>query len=283
MAVLIKRQMSMTFSSDPANGAENLSADGTQFNVTLDTPLAIPKSAMNCSMAVLAATIWNVSPNISAAFNNNLFQYQTSVAGGPLVTYTEVIADGLYSLDALNSYLAIKFTNRGFPGDLFVFTGNSSTNQSVITFLIALDVINIGINGSVGTLLGYPTGSPNISAPFPGYSEFSPDIATFNRVNSYVITSDFVSTGIALNGTSRSILANVPITAPPGSQIVYLPSQPQFFMADELIGNSKSFARFNLTDQSLRPSPTNGEYWTVTIILMWEVLLSNTPVPLKSV
>ena len=82
MAVLIKRGMSMLFSSDVAAGAENVSADGTQFSVTLDSPLSIPKGAMNCSMAVIASTIWNTSPNIAASFGNNLFRYQTSIGGG---------------------------------------------------------------------------------------------------------------------------------------------------------------------------------------------------------
>ena len=282
MAVLIKRGMSMLFSSESAAGAENVSADGCQFSVTLSSPLSIPKSAMNCSMAVIAATIWNTSPNIAASFGNNLFRYQTSIGGGGLVTYTEVIDDGLYSLDALNSYLAIKFQNRGFPGDLFVLTGNNATNEAIITFLQAGDILEIGIVGSVGVLLGWPLASPNIVAPVPGYSEFSPQTAVFNRVNSYIISSDIISTGISLNGTSRSILANVPITAPPGSQITYLPTCPQFFPADELIGNPKQFCRFQLTDQALRAAPTNGETYSVTLLIKWEVLLSSQPVPLKT-
>ena len=57
------------------------------------------------------------------------------------MTYTEIIDDGLYSLDALNSYLAIKFQNRGFPGDLFVLTGNNATNEAIVTFLQAADIL----------------------------------------------------------------------------------------------------------------------------------------------
>src|SRR5690348_11591732 len=72
MAVLLEKTQSFTFSSDTKVGAENVSTDGSVFQVTMDNPIMIPKSAIDCNVGVLQAEIWNNSPNISASFGNNV-------------------------------------------------------------------------------------------------------------------------------------------------------------------------------------------------------------------
>ena len=66
-------------------------------------------------------------------------------------------------------------------------------------------------------------------------------------------------------------------------QINFQPSQVQFFDASELIGRPKQFVRLSLVDQDLRPTPTAGDYWTVTLLIKYSVLLSSMAVPLRSV
>jgi len=87
--------------------------DGNEFQVTLNTPLTIPASAVNCQAGVIQASVWNTSPNIAVDFTNNSFRFTTAVA--PAGTYTITIPDGLESVAGLNSYLSGQFVNLGLP------------------------------------------------------------------------------------------------------------------------------------------------------------------------
>lgn len=280
-AVLIEKQVSLLFSSDPAIGAESVSADGSSFAMTFDTPFVVPASAMNCMAGVISAAVWNTSPNISASFNNNSLTFTTSVA--PAGTYTIIIDQGLYSLDALGSYVSIALQNLGLPPDLILFSPNNATQRVGVTLSTAGDSVAIGAANSVGQILGWPTGSPAIVALVAGFTQFGPLEAALNRVNSYTVQSDFISTGVQINGTSRGILASIPIDVGPGRQINFAPNQVQFFDAGELIGRPKQYVRLALGDQELRPTPTAGDYWSITLLVKYSVLLSSMAVPLRSV
>ena len=280
-AILIEKTLSLKFSSDPRVGAENVSADGSSFSTTFDTPRQIPAAAMACQCGVASAGVWYTSPNVSPAFSNNLLSFQTSIA--PAGAYTINIDQGLYSLDALGSYIAIKLQNLGLPSDLISFSPSNSNQKCAITLSTAGDRVFIGAAGGIGQLLGWPTGSPDIVALVAGYTEFSPIEASLNRVSSFVIGSDLVSSGIQINGSSRGILAIIPITTGPGRFQVYSPPNVQFFDASDLIGRPRQTIRLVLTDQDLRPTPTSGDYWSVTLLIKYSVLLSSMAVPLRSV
>ena len=280
-AILIEKQISLLFSSDPFIGAESVSANGSSFSTTLDSPFSVPAAAMSCQIGVIAASIWNTSPNISAAFGNNLLNFTTSVA--PAGNYTITIDQGLYSLDALGAYVSVKLQNLGLPPDLIQFSPNNATQRVGITLSTLGDVVNIGAANSVGQILGWPTGSPAIVALVAGFTAFSPLEASLNRVNSYIITSDFVTTGVLINGSSRAVLCSVPIDVGPGRQINYAPNQVQWFDGQELIGRPRQNVKLALQDQELRPTPTSGDYWSVTLVIKWSVLLSSMSVPLRAV
>jgi len=255
-AVLIEKQVSMLFSSDPLVGAESVSADGSSFSTTIDTPFVVPAAAMSCQAGVIAASIWNTSPNISAAFSNNQLSFVTTVA--PAGPFTIVIDQGLYSLDALGSYVSIQLQNLGLPPDLIQFSPNNATQRVGITLSTAGDSVLVGAAGSVGVILGWPLGSPAIVAPVAGFTQFGPLEAALNRVNSYIIQSEFVTTGVQINGSSRGILASVPISVGPGRQINYAPSQVQWFDAQDLVGRPKQYFKLALVDQDLRHTPTSS-------------------------
>ena len=136
MSVTVTRKVSFFFSSDPAAGSQALSADGDSFSVNLSPPLKIPKNALSCEFYVPQASIWNTSPNISSSFSNNTFKFTTSAAAAP-GTYTITFPEGLYSLEAIGSYLSAQFVNLSLPANLFTLSGNDSTSQTVITFSIA--------------------------------------------------------------------------------------------------------------------------------------------------
>jgi len=115
-SVISEKLQSYVFSSNPNQGALNLSADGSSFSVFLDTPIYIPQGVIDCNIDVIAASIWNVSPNISAAFGNNMFYFEH--LGTP---YVLTIDDGLYSLAQLNGVLGRFFVNNSLPKNLIVF------------------------------------------------------------------------------------------------------------------------------------------------------------------
>lgn len=278
-AVLIPAEVSLLFSSDPAIGAENVSADGSVFSVTMPTPLAIPAGAMDARMGVVSASCWSVSPNISPDFANNVFRYTTSTA--PAGTFTIAIPTGLYSLDALGAFLSNSFANNGHDPSLFTLSGDQATQSAVVTFLTAGDAVDFSVANSVGVILGWPALGPVIVAPVAGYNAYSPENAKFNRVNAFAIISDIVSTGIQQNGANTGVIVSIPINVPPGSQINYAPQVVAWFPATELIGNMKRNMTFRLVDQQNRPTPTLGETWQITIAVQWSVLLSSMDVPLR--
>lgn len=281
-AILIQHETSLLFSSDPLVGAESVSADGSSFSTTFDTPFVVPASAMSCSAGVIAASVWNTTPNIGAVYGNNLLSFVTSSPGapGPHVLNFE---QGLYSLDALNASIGIKLQNLNLPPDLIQLSPSNATQRVILTLSLAGDQVLIGAAGSVGTILGWPLGSAPIVAPIAGYSETAPVEAALNRTNSYLVTSDFLTTGLAINGGNRGLLAQIPIDRGPGSQINYRPAQVQWFPAGELIGNPRQSIRLSLTNQDFEPTPTSGDTWSLVLVVKWSTLLTNMSVPLRAV
>jgi len=275
MSVLIPKSASIFFSSDPSVGAKNISSDGSTFTVYLNTPIGIPKSAVDATIEISSASVWNTSFNISADFSNNNFTFTSSA-----VVHSITIPDGLYSLGGLNSYLATQFVNLTLSPSVISFSGDDATQRCVMTFLNAGDSVNFTVATSVREILGF--NSRVVVSPSAGYNEYSDLSANFNRVNSYLIRSNIVSQGIPINNIGAGIITSIPITVPPGSQINYQPQHPIPVDASELIGQSKNVVTFSLLDQSLRTASTAGETYDFVMIFRWSILLTNERVPIMS-
>ena len=101
---MIEKQISYIFSSNPANGAKNISADGSEFTVTLYDPIAIPAHAKYCTVEVQGANIWYTSPNISVDLDNNVFAFFDGTANQSIT-----IPKGLYDLSQLAKTIATGF------------------------------------------------------------------------------------------------------------------------------------------------------------------------------
>jgi hypothetical protein len=228
---------------------------------------------MDATIEVSQASIWNVSYNISEAFGNNKFTFVHAEAVNTLT-----IPDGLYSLSGLNAYFATQFVNLGLPSNLIVISGDDSTQKTILTFLNAVDQVDFTQPNSVRLILGFD--SRVVISPSAGFNEFSDSTANFNRVNSYLIKSTLVSQGLNINNIGAGIIASVPITNAPGSQINYEPRNPIPIDASELVGQSKNVFTFSLLDQSLRSAPTAGELWNFVVIFRWSVLLTQERVPM---
>jgi len=268
---LITKRISYVFSSNPANGANGLSADGSSFDVNLNYPISIPQKAVDVKIAVISASIWNVSPNISSLFANDLFRY--NYLG---VFYNIVIPQGLYSLQALNGFLALSFTNLGHPANLVTLSGDSATQRTILTFALPSGIdndiyVDFTVAGSVREVLGFDSRISPAAAQVAGYSDFSDNEANFNRVNSYLITSNLVPNSIPVNNVGSDIIVQVPITASPGSQINFSPQNPLWFDGGDLIGHIKQQLSFTLRDQERRPAPTSGEYYDLVVAIEYTI------------
>ena len=211
MSVLIPKSMAFFFSSDETTGARNVSADGSKFTVYLDTPISLPSSAMDATIEITQASIWNTSYNVSASFGNNIFRFQTG-----LILYDLILPDGLYSLSGLNAYLGTQFVDLGFPSDLITISGDDSTQKTILTFLLANDQVDFTVANSIRLILGFNSRLAPLVGQSAGYNEFSDSTANFNRVNSYLIQSNLVSQGLNVNNRGAGIIASVPITVVPG-------------------------------------------------------------------
>ena len=73
MSVILRRQQSYFFSSDTKTGASNVQKNGSTFTIQLNSPIMIPKGAINCEIGINSAAIWYVNPNISVMLTNNKF------------------------------------------------------------------------------------------------------------------------------------------------------------------------------------------------------------------
>jgi hypothetical protein len=279
MSTIVKKQETLLFSSSPDNGAQNISADGSSFDVILSSPLQIPRAAVSCSLSVIQASIWNVSPNISSEFNNNIFNFTTTNAANP-GTYNIEFPEGLYSITGFSSYISTFFTNNNLPSNLIVLTADDSTQKTVMTFLDAGDYVDFTVPNSCREVLGFDSRLAPTTPQSAGWSEFSDTEAAFNRVNSYLITSNIVSGGIPINTGGRNVIGSVPITERTGSQINYDPRNTIEIDAIELAGNSKLNLSFQLRDQLLRLAPTSGEYWSIVVRITYGILLTDQSVPM---
>lgn len=276
MSILIKKVKSMTFSSNPALGALAPSPDGSFFNVQLDNPITIPKAAVSCSIDIIAANIWYVQPNISMTLTNNNFTY---IYNG--ISRTILIPDGLYSLENLNSIISKEFLSQGFDPSLINLSGDYSTQKVVMTFSDTNIQVNFNVANSIRTVLGFNPGIvPAVIQP-ANYFVYGDEEANFNTINNFYIKSSLVTDGLPINNTTFGIIANIPI--PPNSAgrlINYGPTITTKIDTNELIGKSTSNFYFQLLDDSLRAAPTVGEYFSFTLRITYDILVTSLDVPM---
>ena len=276
MSVIVDKQLCYTFSSNTSTGAQNIQNNGASFSVALNSPIYIPKGTVDCTVEVLQAAVWNTSPNIAVEFGNYRlrFTYNENV-------YGFVIPDGLYSLTDLNTTISRLLANAGLASNLFILSGDQSTQKTVITYSVSGVRIDFTNPDSIRTVLGFDARlSPVGGISAAGQSDFSDNTAVFNRINSFFVRSSMVNNGLPLNNVGSGIIAAIPITAAPGSQINYAPTIPIAVDASDLPGTTLQFISFDLLDQELRYVNTVGEDWSITLAIKYKILLTIENLPM---
>ena len=244
--------------SDPAIGAQNRSSDGSSFHIQLNQPIHLPLEAKACSLAVTQASIWNTSYNVSASIGNNSFNFAYSST-----PYPNTIPDGLYSVQGLNAFVQRQLIANGFAEDSITLTADESTQKIIITLQPGFQVL-FNSSSTCRDLCGFNASViPSVpSGLITAY--YGDNTATFNHINQFQIKSNIVNGGIPTNNQADGVIASVPITSAPGSQVNYAPYNPIEIDCDDLRGHNKSLLSFHLLDQSNRAVETN-EYYSFVV------------------
>lgn len=266
MSFTIPEEISMIVSSDPNNGATNISSDGSYFEVQLQDGLKVPKEALNVNISVEEATVWWSVPNIITGENDKLY-----ITGPDTLdvsqNYVLTIPQGLYDLSGINEALARELEAAGAkidPEPLITLSPDEATQKVQMRFNYATVSIDFTQPDTPRQILGFDSA---VYSPVPTNPILAPSVAAFNRVNYFLIHSDMTNKGIRFNNSYNQTIGQVLIDVAPGSQIVSRPFNPAKINAPELAGTTRTNLRFWLTDDEDRRVNTNNEYWSARIVV----------------
>lgn len=288
---MLKAQQDFVFSSNPANGAVNITSKGDRFEIIMNPPLLVPLDAENVEVSVPQATVWYNTPNMFAESNKfGLICYHPNHnTNSTFLNLDIVMPPGMYTgIDEFNERFrevleaatqALPFTNSTYSWeglDLpITFEADSQTGRTIVKFrkepvpdpFGPASVVVFGVPDSIAPFLGFEDGidliSQNtISATGDKLSFLATKPAKINAVNSYFIHTDLVTTGISVNGSAKQVVSQIPILVSGlGQQIKYLPPVPSVSQAPFLAGNTKTSILCWLTNEANEPVDTQGEYW----------------------
>ena len=263
------------FSSSPNAGAQHISDNKDSFSLQIQPPLAIPstidgKPLKYCNISAEAATIWNSSPNILTAVNNQI-KIKCDSNGGVLTTYTVDLDQALYDLPALDQAIKSSLLNQGaitspnFACDLLA----SESDQRVIIQFNTLNAeVILNTATSMREILGFDSATYTNTGAVVGFQKKAQNVANFATVSSYLLHTTLCSQGIRLNNRYSNIVAQVLIDVDVGSQINYSPNNAPRLDASHLIGTQTSKIDIWLTDQN-DASVVVLDPFTVRIVLRY--------------
>ena len=259
-------EIGLIASSNPENGAVKISSGGDQFSVFYNNPINIPGANHGFNyvdIAAQATTLWYNFPNITS--ENNNFRITIGVT-----VFNVTIAEGLYTLDDLNESIDREIESLG--GDTTVYQFQADTPTDKVNIFLAGTVgtpvqIDFTIANSIRTILGFDS---QLVPPAPAttdYNQLGDSIANFNQINSVLVHTDLVDSGIRIGSSFNSALQQVYLTTAPNFQQISEPFNLQWVAADALRGKTRTEARFWITDEQNRPLNTRGEFWDVNFVI----------------
>lgn len=272
---LEEHEISMILSSSSVAGAQNISSDGSRFEVELSEVLTLPRDALNPTISCDQASIWWSVPNITTS-NNKIFIHGYNTAGTE-VDFDLTIPTGLYNLNQLNTTIQNLLENedaKTSPLPNIELVGNSSTQKVEIKFNYDIVEIDFTISNSCRAILGFN------SAVLGPYSNTPKTIsgdttADMNPVNSFLLHTNLVDNGIALNGIYNNTIAEVLINVQPGSQILYEPYNAPKVSCHKLKGGSMRRVSVSLTDNENNAVDTDGEIFSLRIVIRYKTFVHH--------
>lgn len=264
-------QIPLIASSNPINGATQVSQNGSRFTIVYTRPLIVPAEATYCWITVENSTIIFNTPNILEGVNDKLLvRFEDGV--NPILEYDITIGAGLYDLDHLNSAISQQLSNLGALSDAVSLIPDTATQKVVVKFREHYQ-IDFTIANNFAEILGFEEREvPEVPAIIDNQYENSDNIAKFNTILYYLMHSDLVSGhGIRIGSNYADILQQVPITVSAGSQISYEPQNLQIIPCPNLVGQSLREVHYWLTDDQNRFVDTLGEFWSVRLNIHYKM------------
>ena len=269
-AFVVPHEINILASSDPSNGASDISEDGSRFTVRLDEPLQVPKEALNVTIDIETAEIWWTVPNILTGINDKLYITAPNV-GDVLTPYVVVIPQGLYDLTGLNQAIHRELTTLGAkvdPEPVISLSPDDATQKVELRLPYLGSSIDFTQADTFRDILGFNSQiiGPTIVAPEIILAD---NTANFNVVNYFLLHCDLVGSGIRINNRYSQTVAQVLIDVAPGSQITYQPFNPARINVDDLAGATRNQFRVWLTDGANRQVNTSGEFYSMRIAIRY--------------
>lgn len=270
---LIEKQITLVASSDPSQGAINRSNDGSSFEILLESPLEISRNAVSCTITCEESSIWWTVPNIITGVNDKFYIYGDSNALVPVPQlYTVTIPQGLYDLSGLQTSLLYQLEGLGAkvdPSPLINLLADSNTQKVALRFNYSNVYVDFTPNNTCRDILGFLPQQYGAYAITP-VNVLATNTAKFNQINFFFLCCDLCN-GYRFNNTYSNIVSQALITVAPGSQLITAPYNTSRIQCDELIGVKRSNIRFRLTDDQLRSVNTNGEYFSMRLVIRYQI------------
>jgi hypothetical protein len=275
------RQVNETFMVGTASST--VSNNGSTATATLQPQLSIPVTATSVTVNLRNAYIWNSFVNVSSEFGQLV---RLTHGGNPFTTIK--IPEGQYSVDTFNESFAresIAASAHWVTNGVCNLTFEADEAQQKIYILNKMtteyefDWDSAVPNTTLPTtwrLLGFTQGSKLLvpaaaNTTTPSIHVYAPNRAQFNLVNQVVVSCNLVSRGIRDAGEYKSILAQVPITQPPGHLMVYEPDLPPITESG-LVGASINTIAVTLKNEKGELIRTPGNDWFTTIDLSYDII-----------
>lgn len=253
--MLVPYEIPILITSDNSLNNVIVSQNGSQAIVQLKEPIKIPSSALNVSVELEQALIWNNNPNIK----ENTF---IDINGNSLNIFV-----GLYEIDSLNKIISdfIYYSGISLLGDKFYFEANDVGSNLTMIFDNQNVALSVTLALPIATLLGFNT-TPYSNPASPNRNKFNSIAPAQLNQTEFLLchVPSLVANGILINNQYSSVVAQLALTAPPQFQIIYETTAP-CQLSTNLAGTNISQILVYWTDNKLLPLNTMGEKWTVRL------------------
>ncbi len=270
----IERELSVLTTNDP-NSAFSINTNRNRWSFNYPGSISFPQNARDLTVEIPAAQVWYSSHLIKQGVND-LVNVTVGGVGPNLITFPP----GLWSVTDLNTKLqeliTVAFNNNAHVNKI-TLQGEAATGRIKVVFskngsgggseFLELD---FPVSKSIGALLGWNNGTvvDNSVFSYTGGIVVSPNQANFDATGSYLFCSN-LGGGIPVNSARSGVLAQIPINAPAGGQILFQPPIPAKVDVSGLVGKTLNIFEFFILDQSGNEVTFNQEIHSFLLTFRW--------------
>jgi hypothetical protein len=268
----IKIQKDLLVSSNPDQGALNLSEDGSSFEVKLQDPITIPDKARNIKLEVQRALVWNNMPNIYAGVNDKIYINGPNTEGVQ-TSFVVTIAQGSYDLQTLTNDILADLESKGAktePLSLVSFDADVATGKVEISLNYSGVQIEMRSWNTFEKIIGLNKELYTVPVGKSSHTFLAPNVANFAAVEYILVHSDITNKGLSINGQYSQTIAQILSDVRSGSLIVFQPLSPLRIDCDNLKGTELQSFRVWISNEKGEAISTNGEFYSMLFKLSFE-------------